>query len=263
METAITTYKSAALPSPSEWNTIANMADALVRSGLLPAHIKSPQAAIAIIQKGRELGVPPMYALSKIAVVQGNPTCAAEMMLALVYRDHGDNALIIEETTDTVCRVSARRRGWDKRRELSFSIREAEQAGLLKNPVWKQYPNAMLRARAISAAARAYFPDSIAGMYTPEEVGLPVTVTSEGEVVAAPIEEAAPANGATPPPVPEPPSVSPSMVRDAQALCSRKGLSARQVGELLAPFGVDKVAQLTKDAYYEFVRVVDELPDAG
>lgn len=57
------------------------------------------------------------------------------------------------------------------------------------------------------------------------------------------------------------PKVSPQMVRDAKALCARKGLSARQVQEMLQQFLVDKVSELTKEDYFEFVRLVDALPN--
>jgi hypothetical protein len=48
--------------------------------------------------------------------------------------------------------------------------------------MWQKYPDAMLRARCISAAARLAFPDIIGGMYTPEEIGAPVNVTPMGAV---------------------------------------------------------------------------------
>lgn len=170
-----------ALPTGNEWGTITQMAEVLVPSGMLPAHIKTPAAAAAIILKGRELGIPPMQALSGIAVIQGKPTAGSELMLALLYRDHGDGALWFVESTETACRVSYARRGWPERRDYQFTIDDAKRAGLLTNATWTKYPAAMLRARAISAVARMAFPDSIGGMYTPEELGGTVVITDDGE----------------------------------------------------------------------------------
>ena len=82
------------LPSPAEWANIFDMAEKLVPTGFLPESIKTPAQAAAVMLKGRELGIPPMYALSNIAVIKGKPTCGAELMLALIYRDHGDNGLL-------------------------------------------------------------------------------------------------------------------------------------------------------------------------
>jgi hypothetical protein len=170
------------LPASDKLESMLRMASELHKSGLLPSHIKSPQAAFAVIQKGLELGVPPMYSMSNIIVVQGKPTANAELMLALIYRDQGDNAIIFEESTAQKCTVAYKRRQWPAPRLYSFTIDDAKTAGLLSNQTWQKYPKAMLRARCVSAVARLAFPDSIGGMYTPEELGAQVAVTDEDEV---------------------------------------------------------------------------------
>jgi hypothetical protein len=103
-------------------------------------------------------------------------------MLALIYRDHGDEAINFMETSGTGCHVRYKRRGWKDYQHHTFAIEEAKQAGLIKPGPWTQYPAAMLRARCISAVARMAFPDSIGGMYTPEELG--AEVDQDGSVVA-------------------------------------------------------------------------------
>lgn len=175
------------LPDANTFNTMMQMSEVLLDSGLLPPHIKTPQAAFAIIQKGIELDVPPMYACSNIVLIQGKPTANAELMLALIYRDHGDNAAQFVATTPEGCTISYARRGWTNRREHSFTIEEAQKASLIKAGPWSQYPAAMLRARCISAVARLAFPDSIAGMYLAEEMG--ATVNAEGEIESVPEPE--------------------------------------------------------------------------
>jgi hypothetical protein len=68
----------------------------------------------------------------------------------------------------------------------------AERAGLLKNPTWRSYPEAMLFSRALTAGMRTHCPDALGGhpAYTPEEPGgaevVPVTVT-EPEPAADPV----------------------------------------------------------------------------
>jgi hypothetical protein len=159
------------------------MADQLVKSGLLPSSIKSPAAALAIIQKGRELGIPPMYALNNISVIQGRTVTSAELMLAMIYRDHGDGAIQFEETTDERCVVLYKRRSWASPRRFEWSWDDAKRANLIGKDVWKAYPPAMLRARCISAVARIGFPDTIGGMHTHEEMGGEVEVTDSGEII--------------------------------------------------------------------------------
>jgi hypothetical protein len=170
------------LPNAERWSTMLQMAGELVKSGLLPNAIKTPAAALAIIQTGMELGLPPMYALRKISVINGRPVVEAEVMLAMIYRDHGDNAVLFDETSAERCVVRYKRRGWEKYQRFSWTIDEAQKAGLLGKDVWKQYPPAMLRARCISAMARAGFPDTIGGLYVHEEVGGEVEVR-DGEIV--------------------------------------------------------------------------------
>jgi hypothetical protein len=183
MTTALARQQQALLPDAATLQTMLTMAEQLVASGLLPQSIKTPAAALAVIQKGVELGIPPMYALSNIGIINGRPVVGAEVLLAMVYRDHGDSAIIVEETSAERCTVTYRRKGWDKARQFSWTTQDAEQAGLLgKGGPWKQYPAAMLRARCISAVARLAFADSIGGMYLPEELGAEVEVV-DGEIV--------------------------------------------------------------------------------
>ncbi len=177
-------HQGGLIPAQSEWKLLREMAASLVPTGFLPSGIKTPEQAVAVMLKGRELRVPPMYALSNIVVVQGKPTCGAELMLALIYRDHGKKAIRVKESTDQQCTVEYRLEGWDGVQSYSFTIEQAEQAGLFKNAVWKQYPAAMLRARCVSAVARMAFPESIGGMYSPGELGDDVAVTDEGDVVS-------------------------------------------------------------------------------
>lgn len=195
---------NAALPATGEWNTMREMATALVESGLLPQHVKTPQAALAIMLKGREIGVPAMQALSNIVVIQGKPTCNAEIMNALIYRDHGDHALRFIEATNDVATLEYKRRSWTTYQQFSFTIADAKQAGL-QGGNWAKYPAAMLRARCISAVARMAFADSIGGMYTPEELGAAVTVEDGDRVVfdAAPQQTRQQRPQATPAPVAE------------------------------------------------------------
>jgi hypothetical protein len=131
---------------------------------------------------GRELGVPATYALRNIHVVKGKPVCSAELMLALVRRAYGPGAMRVGKTSNTACTVQYREQGWDGISEYTFTIEDARQAGVANGNSWKNYPAAMLRARCISAVVRFAFPECIAGLYTPEEMGAEVVVTDEGHV---------------------------------------------------------------------------------
>ena len=161
-----------------------------VDSGLLPAAIKTPQQALTIMQMGRELGIPATYALRNIHIIGGKPVGAAELLMALVRRSYGQAAIRVREGTNESCTVEYREQGWDGVSSLTFSMEDAKRAKLDTKDVWRAYPRAMLRSRAVSEAVRTAFPECIANLYTPEELGAEVEVTSDGgvEIVDVPAE---------------------------------------------------------------------------
>lgn len=153
-----------------------------VDSGLLPSAIKTPQQALTIMQVGREVGVPPTYALRNVHVIEGKPTCSAELLMALVRRTYGQAAIRVADSTNELCTVEYREQGWDGVSSLTFTMDDAKKAGLATKAMWGKYPRAMLRSRAVSEAVRTAFPECIAGLYTPEEMGADVEITSDGSV---------------------------------------------------------------------------------
>lgn len=166
-------------PTANELDTMRNLAGILIKSGMIPQTIKTPEQAIVILLKSRELRLPPMQAFSSIAVVNGRPVLTAEVMLALIYRDFPKGVIEFVESSLERCVIKASRNGQNVS-TFSFSMEDAKRAGLLGKGPWQQYPAAMMRARAISAMARAVFPDALAGcVYTPEELGAEVDEAGE------------------------------------------------------------------------------------
>lgn len=166
---------------------IKGLGATLVKSGLLPQSVRTPEAAVAIILKGRELGIPPMQALSHIHVISGKPTLSAELMLAMAMK--AGHEVWVSETSDKQCSIHGKRAGSDREQSLTFTMGEAQQAGVTSNPTWKKYPAAMLRARAISAFLRMFAPDVLMGAsYTPEELG--ANVDGDGEILDAQFTQA-------------------------------------------------------------------------
>lgn len=154
-----------------------------LQSKLLPQGIATVEQAMVIALKGKEIGIPMMQAFSHIHVISGKPAISAELMRSMIFRNCPSAQFHFVETSSKACVIEAARPG-GKPSRFSFTIEDAQQAGLLSNPTWKKYPSAMLMARATSIAARAIFPDAIMGCsYTPEELGAEVAVTEDGSVV--------------------------------------------------------------------------------
>jgi hypothetical protein len=157
-------------------------ADSLLKSGFLPASIKTTEQAIAIILKGKEVGFPPMQAFSHINVINGKPAISAEGMNYLIRKTHPRARISILKRTDAVCEIKAQRHSDEAPVLFSFTMDDAKRAALLANPSWQKYPKAMLFARCFSEMARTLFPDAIGGIsYTPEEMG--AQVNESGEVI--------------------------------------------------------------------------------
>ncbi len=173
-----------ALPTQADINQLLNLGDMLIKSGLLPQSLRTKEAAATVILKGHELGLPPMAAMEGIAVVQGKAVIGAHLLLALVKREYGPGAIWVSETTNERCTVSYRIPGVPNVLAYSFTIEDARQAGLADKQTWRQYPSAMLRARAISAAVKLAFPEVVGGVYVAGELpGTEAAVTDDGDVV--------------------------------------------------------------------------------
>ena len=175
----------ALMPTQDEFALMMELSSVFVRSGLMPDGIRTPEAAFLVMLKGKELGIPATEAMSKISVIKGKPSCSAELILSLIKTRVGPDAMIVEETDSEHCTVSYARPTWSKRREFSFTVRDAELAGLVaQGGNWTKYRPAMLRARCISACGRMEFPEVIGGLYTYDEMG--ATVNEDGEILSIP-----------------------------------------------------------------------------
>lgn len=122
----------------------------------------SPESVAAAMLYGREVGLPPMTALTQTHVIEGKPSTSAEGMRALVLA--AGHSLEVLEASGAVVRMRARRRGSDVWTELAWTIDQARAAGLAGKDVWKRYPRAMLAARCTDELCGLVFPDVIHGL---------------------------------------------------------------------------------------------------
>lgn len=167
-----------------KWQVMRQQADVLVKSGFLPATINTAEKALAIMQKGRELGIPPMEAMSSIAIIQGKPSVSPQLMLGLARRtkelqdikmDHNEKGASV-----TVTRIG------QTPYTTTFGVKEATDMGLIGKDNWKKQFGVMCQWRAVAANLRITFPDAISGIYTFDEMGLDdgaeTTITTRGPV---------------------------------------------------------------------------------
>jgi hypothetical protein len=139
----------------------------------MPHYAKLGQEGIIlIIETAKSLGLDPRMALNGgLYNVKGKIEMSARTMNALI-RSRGHSITRCKTSDDTVCKLYGRRADNGDIWHESFSVQEAERAGLMNSPVWKTYTRDMLFARALSRLARQLFPDVIGSVYVEGEIAL-------------------------------------------------------------------------------------------
>ena len=89
---------------------IRETAITLAKSTLCPPHFKKPEDALFAILKGAELGLPPVYSLSNISVINGKPSLGTDLMVGLAKRSPEWGGMSVEYSDDKEsCTVTIRR----------------------------------------------------------------------------------------------------------------------------------------------------------
>lgn len=171
---------------PETIEEVFRLATAVSKSGMAPRGMEKPEQLTVAIMTGLEIGLPPMMAINKIAVVNGRPTVWGDAVPALLLArgfkiaEHLDG-----EGTEraAMCRVT---RPDGMVTERRFSVADAMTAGLWgRQGPWKQYPDRMLAMRARGFAARDGAADALAGLYIAEEMQDVIDITPRKSSAAA------------------------------------------------------------------------------
>jgi len=183
-------------------------ASIIIDSGLLPGAITEPEQVITIVQHGKELGLSPHIALNNIHVIQGKPTLSHTMLGTLLKRkgvewvwDEDFEAILDKDgkpetmgdgtvNKRTTIHLYWKSKVTDKVMDTKFSITWAQMvlAGFTTKDNWKRMPKEMMRARCLTYAVRAIFPEVLGGFYTDIELadvageGIKVELTEEGDI---------------------------------------------------------------------------------
>ncbi len=162
-----------AVISPKTLAEAKDLASTLSQARSIPEALqKSPADVLAIVMAGAELGLAPMQSIRALVLIKGKPTLSADAMGALVKSSPLCVYLQCTESTAKVATFKTQRKGDPEPTTLSFTIDEANAAGLTGDN-WKRFPKAMLRARAQSALCRMVYQDLLLGVYDSEELDAP------------------------------------------------------------------------------------------
>lgn len=185
-------------PSASELDVIERQADALARSSIVPPDYRGkPANIIAAALMGRSFGWDATTSMRMVTVISGTAGLKPEAMLALI-RQRGHHVTIEAHADGRGVTVHGKRADNGDTASSSFTVADAERAGLTRSSAWKSYPVDMCQWRAVARLARSLFGDVVLGAgYVAEELGgeampmqpSPVRVDVVAEVVDAEVVE--------------------------------------------------------------------------
>lgn len=156
----------------------------LLHNSRLFTSFGTAEAILAVILRGRSLGIDAVTSLANFHVIEGKTVMHAALVVGLVLRSGKAEHFELIKTTDEEAIWVTRRKGSTREVEMSWSVKDALNAGLLvgtpenacgvsksgKPSNWDKYRRTMLRWRAAVELARAVYPDITTGIYTPDEI---------------------------------------------------------------------------------------------
>lgn len=135
--------------------------------GLIPkAYLNKPANILAAFAMGRELGIGPMKSLWSFSIVEGRPSANHDFWIARLKK--AGYRVEWLESTDKVATIKLTAKDGSTHTD-TWTIDMAKRAGLSGKNNWKSYPEAMLRARATTAAGRAFAAEVMSGAIVPDE----------------------------------------------------------------------------------------------
>jgi hypothetical protein len=163
------------------------LAKAVVVAGLAPDSYKNDPSKIVLgIMAGIEAGLPPLYGLRQIAIINGRPSIWGDAAMALVQSknlidEYSEVEVGTKPTTDDLSKwpddygfeVRIKRRHQKGEYVGLFTVGMAKRAKLWlnhKKTPWLEHPLRMLKVRARAFPLRDGFADALAGLAIREEM---------------------------------------------------------------------------------------------
>ena len=148
------------------------LSEVFVKSGMFP-DVKSQAQGVVKILAGKELGLTPFQSMGGLYFVNGKIGIQANIVSGLIRKSKKYDYSIIKLTAET-CEIDFFDITSPTEPKLLgrsiFGKTEAARAGLINKDNYKNYPDSMYFARAISQGAKRYTPDALMGYSTIEEL---------------------------------------------------------------------------------------------
>lgn len=148
-----------------EYELLWQLAERVARAGYY-GRLSRDQAFLLMVY-GRELGLAPLTALDVLHVINGRPALSPRGALALLHRSPMIKSVELERLAGPNGEFIGYRAIINRDNGASYSaewtLKDAERAGLLRNPQWRQYPEQMCLWRSLGRAADMGASDVLAG----------------------------------------------------------------------------------------------------
>lgn len=230
---------------PDSWvavlGPVGDLASKISRTEFVPKGLQGNAAGVAAaILTGREMGLGPLTSLRGIHIVEGRASLTAEMLAARILAAGHEIRWIASTDQRATCKI-VRADGLSEA-EATWTMADAQRAGLAGKKVWQSYGRAMLRHRALTEAASMACPDVALGL----DVGMSSLDEPEQREHHAPtvvqIAHEAPQEPITAEVVE---LVEPSIPEPTEALCT--GAQIRKIGALVGQWEQIEGRKLDRD----------------
>ena len=129
-----------------------------------------PEDAAVAIQWGAEIGLAPLQALQNVAVVNGNATLWGDALVALAKGSGVCEYLTTQWDEQTKTAIVTTKRKGEPEESRSYSLADAQMAGLASRDTYKKFPKRMISHRARSHLLRDVYADILKGFNVREVV---------------------------------------------------------------------------------------------
>jgi 5'-3' exonuclease len=154
---------------PMSINGAFKFAQGIVNSRLYP-HLPNAEAIWAVMIRGREMGLGAMISLDTITMIKGKPALSAHLIIARAKQHPECEYFQFIEGDDKSATWECKRKGNPKPTRLTYTIEQAQAAGLANEHNWVKRRTEMLRKSAGVQLSRIEFPEAAIGMYAEEEL---------------------------------------------------------------------------------------------
>lgn len=163
-------------PTQAEWNTLNIIATTLKNGGVLPRGIDTVQKMVVVLQAGREIGLQPIEALNSLYFVNGKVSMYGEAVPMQIMR--AGHTIKWGKCDKTEATVTITRGDNGSEMTQTFTMAEAETRGYTSNPIYRKYPENMLKWRVLGMVAKFIAPDALRGIGIKED--MEVEIIDEG-----------------------------------------------------------------------------------